>query len=620
MERTGCSHREGKRRRWLLICATLAGIFLAGIARSDVARLADPVRGNDRADFPDYSAMLAFYAPPPALRMPTATELQKLSALWPTVPPKENAAFYYAKAASLRKSTDGPDGANPGSMRDYGGDLAALERWVAAHAGTIEAIHGGTELDYCAFPIFIDAATGQFAAMQRLEGLRQVGRVLSDAGFVAELKQEPDRAVDYYLTCIRFGHHVQQGIVIEQLVGCGIAGTGEEPLERLLANSTPSEETLQRIMETCREAEPDQGELVRVLDRENAWIDTIRTPRVTTWLFLTGDERAIRRARKEFGKPLPELMKLSGALALMEEKSSGQKKAYADLWVSLRWLVHQQVRLRALRVRAALELYRQRHGSFPESLDALVPVIMPELPLDPFDERPLRYERTVDGWRLWSIGPDLKDDGGESAWMQQCGYFWQGKDYVFVSSVDSTLIRRSRMETHAEEREKAGKLPSPDADALGLTPLHHAANRGKVDEVRALLEKGSEPNARGLLQQTPLHLAVNSDVAAAILDKDGEIDARDRYGRTPLYNAAGAGRKDVVELLLARGADESIPEQGGTDPMLEAMMAELSKQVPGVVPPQPAGPRTPAVHAAANGHDEIAEILRKHAEGRGEGE
>jgi hypothetical protein len=37
-----------------------------------------------------------------------------------------------------------------------------------------------------------------------------------------------------------------------------------------------------------------------------------------------------------------------------------------------------------------------------------------EAPADPFGQnRPLRYEKTVTGYRLWSVGPDGKDDGGK---------------------------------------------------------------------------------------------------------------------------------------------------------------------------------------------------------------
>jgi ankyrin repeat protein len=53
-------------------------------------------------------------------------------------------------------------------------------------------------------------------------------------------------------------------------------------------------------------------------------------------------------------------------------------------------------------------------------------------------------------------------------------------------------------------------------------------------------------------------------VAEALLNHGAEIDARDRDQRaTPLERAASWGRKDVVELLLARGANPAVKDRDG---------------------------------------------------------
>jgi hypothetical protein len=60
----------------------------------------------------------------------------------------------------------------------------------------------------------------------------------------------------------------------------------------------------------------------------------------------------------------------------------------------------------------AVERYRRVHGDWPERLDALVPDILPAVPVDRFDGRGLRYA-VVDGRpRLYSVGSDRDDDGG----------------------------------------------------------------------------------------------------------------------------------------------------------------------------------------------------------------
>ncbi len=55
-----------------------------------------------------------------------------------------------------------------------------------------------------------------------------------------------------------------------------------------------------------------------------------------------------------------------------------------------------------VRVAAALELYRLRHGGYPDSLSSLVPDILPEVPLDVMENKPVWYQRTDDGYKLRS--------------------------------------------------------------------------------------------------------------------------------------------------------------------------------------------------------------------------
>lgn len=64
-------------------------------------------------------------------------------------------------------------------------------------------------------------------------------------------------------------------------------------------------------------------------------------------------------------------------------------------------------------VACALERHHLAHGSFPATLAELVPAYLPTVPEDWMSGQPLHYERTADGlFRLWSVGPNGKDDGG----------------------------------------------------------------------------------------------------------------------------------------------------------------------------------------------------------------
>jgi hypothetical protein len=61
---------------------------------------------------------------------------------------------------------------------------------------------------------------------------------------------------------------------------------------------------------------------------------------------------------------------------------------------------------------ACLEACRKEKGSYPKSLEELVPDYMPEVPLDPWTGKPLIYRRTPQRYTLYAVGPNRVDDGG----------------------------------------------------------------------------------------------------------------------------------------------------------------------------------------------------------------
>ena len=61
----------------------------------------------------------------------------------------------------------------------------------------------------------------------------------------------------------------------------------------------------------------------------------------------------------------------------------------------------------------ALEQFRRAKGNFPASLDELVPSFLPCVPKDLADGQTLRYRPSAGSYILYSIGTNLKDDGGK---------------------------------------------------------------------------------------------------------------------------------------------------------------------------------------------------------------
>lgn len=62
----------------------------------------------------------------------------------------------------------------------------------------------------------------------------------------------------------------------------------------------------------------------------------------------------------------------------------------------------------------AIERYRRAHdGALPASLDALVPALLPAVPIDPFTGTPIVFKPAADSYLVYSTDTNRLDDGGQ---------------------------------------------------------------------------------------------------------------------------------------------------------------------------------------------------------------
>ena len=99
-----------------------------------------------------------------------------------------------------------------------------------------------------------------------------------------------------------------------------------------------------------------------------------------------------------------------------------------------------------------------------------------------------------------------------------------------------------------------------------LRPLHIAAMEALPDVVELLIAKGADVNGHSAGSRTPLHMTANfginanhSKVVEILIDNGADPLAKSDQGWTPLDEAINVNRKEIIKVLVAKGATD-IPE------------------------------------------------------------
>lgn len=112
--------------------------------------------------------------------------------------------------------------------------------------------------------------------------------------------------------------------------------------------------------------------------------------------------------------------------------------------------------------------------------------------------------------------------------------------------------------------------------AIGWSALHFAAFSGDVETVTLLLDRGAAIDARARTRflNTPLQAALLSGqlaTARVLIQRGADVLVRQQGGFAPLHEAALMGRRDIVDLLLEAGAEINARANDGRTPVTEAL-------------------------------------------------
>ena len=124
----------------------------------------------------------------------------------------------------------------------------------------------------------------------------------------------------------------------------------------------------------------------------------------------------------------------------------------------------------------------------------------------------------------------------------------------------ATIGNASSLRQHLD-----GGVSPNQRDEAGLPFVALAAGSGSIDSVRLLLDRGADPNAADPEGITALHRAAqlgHADIVRLLLDRRANPNAHGgdpELPETPLTYAVTQANTEVVTLLLAHGADISLP-------------------------------------------------------------
>jgi hypothetical protein len=276
-------------------------------------------------------------------------------------------------------------------------------------------------------------------SMEHLLALRKGARLLELEAVLRVRQGDGEGAADSLHAIFMAGESLAcEPTLISQLTRCGIITIGVSTLDEALPNADFSDQDLVRLKTDLEDIETREGLQLALRGERVLGIETFRNPRILSKEMTRDTAAKIWRTRQDdlafylecmegyqvaAEKPWPQAMQEAVAIeqAIADEAYSitGRFRfIFTNLLASVLSMpfiggARTDAQCRLAETALAIELYRRNNGRTPESLQQLVPEYLSHVPIDPFDGSPLRYKRFKNGYVVYSVSRDGRDDGGE---------------------------------------------------------------------------------------------------------------------------------------------------------------------------------------------------------------
>lgn len=390
----------------------------------------------------------------------TSKELEKQ---YPAPPPGENAAETYKKAFEAGKYDENAESYNKidEKMTEESKDTthpqtlsealrAMVREYLNSQAETVKLLHEAAQHPASRYPLDF---SGDLISMElpHLAKIRQSLRLLKLEAMLAVDDKDFDKAVEAIHAMLAAGDSLrEEPIFVSQLVRNACHTITMEAFQYVLDHGTFTEDQLGRLNTLfANQTDPEaftrglQGEYLigmAFYDRPERMTEAVQdflgieryVPGATRTLLRVASMTGWTEAdRYRYLSRLGEITAISRlpvyeaipAMRALEDKiqrdeswipsMSGQLSfSLVNAVYSFGW---DQAQILLASTAIALERYQLFASKLPDRLDELVPSFLGSMPQDPFDGQPMRYCRTENGYLVYSVGFNQRDDGGAAA-------------------------------------------------------------------------------------------------------------------------------------------------------------------------------------------------------------
>ncbi len=352
------------------------------------------------------------------------------------------AATYYwklsqedgARLERIIRSGEGPDPTDP--IPDD--DKAFLEQYVWDNSQALKALHDASAIVECRFPV--ELSKGPSTLMPHLSEVREGAMLLCLEAVLRAEQGDPDGATRAVEAAVQIARSLEQEpVMISHLVYAGMSVRAAAALERALNRVEFTGEQLARLYGVFGSIRMDDGllralvgnrcmsltffEKPQALDRRSfdrlppvavlEMYDALGLAAREGTIFLKCMDECLRIAQlPAFQRPAA----IQAVETCYRHRRNALLLGLADAGYSPRVMeleLKYAVQIELIKTLLAAQRFRLACGCLPDTLGPLVPDYLAAIPPDPFDGAPLRYQRLEQGFMVYSVGEDGRDDGGK---------------------------------------------------------------------------------------------------------------------------------------------------------------------------------------------------------------